>query len=203
MFGDGHRRTNSESGINESLVGSNGMGGGNRTNQNFLTNTKREKDFWINKIETPYTHPTSMLNPGPGKYNHEKKKDDIKSRILMEETVHIPFGSSDERACMKKPATKQTVPGPGTYIDINNPLFSSVSKPLLKFSSDRTFAEAHGIKLGAFGTNSKRFDKGVFEGKHGPGPGYYDYTIDKTIDAEQKKVEKAKLGILPVQQPIS
>ena len=166
-------------------------------------NTKREKDFWINKIETPYTHPTSMLNPGPGKYNHEKKKDDIKSRILMEETVHIPFGSSDERACMKKPATKQTVPGPGTYIDINNPLFSSVSKPLLKFSSDRTFAEAHGIKLGAFGTNSKRFDKGVFEGKHGPGPGYYDYTIDKTIDAEQKKVEKAKLGILPVQQPVS
>ena len=69
MFGDGHRRTNSESGINESLVGSNGMGGGNRTNQNFLTNTKREKDFWINKIETPYTHPTSMLNPGPGKYD--------------------------------------------------------------------------------------------------------------------------------------
>ena len=95
------------------------------------------------------------------------------------------------------------MPGPGTYIDINNPLFSSVSKPLLKFSSDRTFAEAHGIKLGAFGTNSKRFDKGVFEGKHGPGPGYYDYTIDKTIDAEQKKVEKAKLGILPVQQPVS
>lgn len=166
-----------------------------KTNQNFMSTTKREKDFWINRIETPYTHPTSMLNPGPGKYNHEKKKDDIKTRILMEETVHVPFGSSEERNCMKKPFVKQPVPGPGTYIDINNPLFSSVSKPLLKFSSDRTFAEAHGIKLGAFGTNTKRFEKGEFDGKNGPGPGHYDFTIDKTIEAEQKKAEKGKIGV--------
>ena len=146
-------------------------GGGIKANQNFLSTTKREKDFWVNRIETPYTHPTHMLNPGPGKYNHEKKKDDIKTRLLVEDTVHVPFGSSEERACMRKNVAKQPNPGPGTYIDINNPLYSSVSKPLLKFSSDRTFAEAHGIKLGAFGTNSKRFEKGVFDGKNGPGPG--------------------------------
>jgi hypothetical protein len=42
---------------------------------------------------------------------------------------------------------------------------------MLKFSSDRTFAEAHGIKLGAFGSNAKRFEKGLFGGKDGPGPG--------------------------------
>ena len=42
---------------------------------------------------------------------------------------------------------------------------------MLKFSSDRTFAEAHGIKLGAFGTNADRFDKGAFANKEGPGPG--------------------------------
>lgn len=168
--------------------------GGVKANQNFLSSTKREKDFWINRIETPYTHPTSMLNPGPGKYNHEKKKDDIKTRLLVEETVHVPFGSSEERGCMKKTVVKQPVPGPGSYIDINNPLFSSVSKPLLKFSSDRTFAEAHGIKLGAFGTNSKRFEKGVFEGKVGPAPGQYDFVVDKTIEGEFKKIEKAKMG---------
>ncbi len=62
-------------------------------------------------------------------------------------------------------------PGPGTYIDINNPQYSSVAKPLLKFSSDRTFAEAHGIKLGAFGSNTKRLEPGVFKPKDGPGPG--------------------------------
>lgn len=63
------------------------------------------------------------------------------------------------------------MPGPGTYIDINNPQNSSVSKPLLKFSSDRTFAEAHGIKLGAFGSNAKRFDKGIIQESNVPGPG--------------------------------
>lgn len=62
-------------------------------NTNFLTNTKRE-DFWVNQIETPYTHPTRFENPGPGKYNHEKTKDDIRSKILQEDTVKIPFLSS-------------------------------------------------------------------------------------------------------------
>ena len=190
----GHKRSNSDSGINESEMNASSMTNANKTNQNFMSTTKREKDFWINRIDTPYTHPTSMLNPGPGKYNHEKKKDDIKTRILMEETVHVPFGSSEERPCMRKPVPKQPVPGPGTYIDINNPLNSSVSKPLLKFSSDRTFAEAHGIKLGAFGSNTKRFEKGVFDGKHGPGPGHYDYTIDRTIEDDTKKIEKARAG---------
>jgi hypothetical protein len=84
-----------------------------------LSTTKRE-DFWVNQITTPYTHPTNMENPGPGKYNHEKKKNDIKAKILEEETVKIPFGSSEERSFNKK-HTKQAVPGPGTYIDINNP----------------------------------------------------------------------------------
>jgi hypothetical protein len=192
---EGHRRINSDAGESNMNSTSYSMTGANRTNQNFMSTTKREKDFWVNKIETPYTHPTHMVNPGPGKYNHEKKKDDIKTRLLVEETVHVPFGSSEERSCMKKGSqVKHIVPGPGTYIDINNPLFSSVSKPLLKFSSDRTFAEAHGIKLGAFGTNSKRFEKGEFEGKIGPGPGHYDYVIDKTIDGEQKKVEKGRAG---------
>lgn len=48
-----------------------------------------------------------------------------------------------------------------------------MAKPLLKFSSDRTFAEAHGIKLGAFGSNSKRFHGpgGLVETKNVPGPG--------------------------------
>ena len=67
-------------------------------NSNFLTNTKRA-DFWVNKIDAPYTKPTSALNPGPGKYNLEKKKDDIKTKILLEDTVHVPFNSSVERDC--------------------------------------------------------------------------------------------------------
>ena len=66
-----------------------------------MSTTKRE-DFWVNKIETPYTHPTNFENPGPGKYNLEKKKDDIRTKILIEETVKVPFMSGGERDCNKK-----------------------------------------------------------------------------------------------------
>lgn len=182
-----HRRSSSDSGA------PNGKG-----NQNFLSTTKRE-DHWINRMDAPYTHPTNFQNPGPGKYNHEKKKDDIKAKILLEETVHIPFGTSEERAC-NKPHPKTLVPGPGTYIDPLNPHNSSVAKPLLKFSSDRTFAEAHGIKLGAFGSNAKRFDRGLFDGKNGPGPGQYDNLAESAI-AEAKQADRSKLGsAMPVDQ---
>lgn len=33
-------------------------------------------------METPYTKATYVGNPGPGKYNLEKKHDDIKTKIL-------------------------------------------------------------------------------------------------------------------------
>lgn len=84
-----------------------------------------------------------------------------------------PFNSTNERECNKKKAASN-VPGPGTYIDINNPMHSSVCKPLLKFSSDRSFAEAHGIKIGAFGSNSLRFTDKAFKPKDTPGPGHYE-----------------------------
>ena len=57
---------------------------------------------------------------------------------------------------------------------------------MLKFSSDRAFAQAHGIKLGAFGSNTKRFEnKSVEENKSSEnlGPGYYNVYVDKTIAA--------------------
>jgi len=72
-----------------------------------------------------------MKNPSPGSYNLGKKKgDDIKSKFLMNETFHVPFWSSNERDVNKK--FKTTGPGPGTYIDINNPNNSSICKSLNK-----------------------------------------------------------------------
>ncbi len=75
-------------------------------------------------MDAPYSRPQVISYPGPGKYNVEKKKDDIKTKILNEETVKVPFNSSSERECHKDQAT--LAPGPGTYIDINNPHNSSV-----------------------------------------------------------------------------
>ena len=60
MLSDGKRRSNSETGLNDSMMNSSMGMGGLKTNQNFLSTVKREKDFWINKIDTPYTHPTNL-----------------------------------------------------------------------------------------------------------------------------------------------
>lgn len=71
---------------------------------------------------------------------------------MQEETVTVPFGASDERPCNK--GIKAPNPGPGTYIDINNPSHSSICKSLNKIQEDRTLAESQGVKLGAFGSTT-------------------------------------------------
>lgn len=86
--------------------------------KSFLTKTKRN-DFWRNEIETPFTKQSYHKNPGPGTYEFGKKKDDVKNKIIAEETVQTAFNSTETRPCNR--STKSPNPGPGTYIDINNP----------------------------------------------------------------------------------
>jgi hypothetical protein len=54
-------------------------------------------------MKTPFTHPTNFQNPGPGKYHQDKKKDDIRAKILNAENLP-PFGAGAERECNKKPS---------------------------------------------------------------------------------------------------
>ena len=89
-----------------------------------MTKTKRG-DFWKNEGETPYTKQTYHKNPGPGTYNVNKKKDDVKNKIVMEEAVHAAFNSSEVRDVNKK-LKPSSIPGPGNYIDINNPAHCSL-----------------------------------------------------------------------------
>lgn len=125
--------------------------------QSFLFKTKRG-EFWKHEGNTPYTRQTFAVNPGPGKYDHEKKKDDIKNKIVMDEAIQPPFSSSDDRPCNKK--VKAPNPGPGTYIDINNPLHCSLKSQNSTWNKDeRSQQEEQGIKLGAFGSNTYRFTR--------------------------------------------
>jgi len=109
------------------------------SDQGFLSKTKRT-DHWRNDVSHPYTKQSYYQSPAPGAYNVDKKKDDVKNKILMEETLHVPFGGSDERGCNKK--VKNSNPGPGSYIDINNPLNSSICKSMNKIKEDRSLAES-------------------------------------------------------------
>jgi len=50
-----HKRSISEAAGNFSTTNNNA----NKANSNFLSTTKRE-DFWVNRIDAPYTHPTNF-----------------------------------------------------------------------------------------------------------------------------------------------
>jgi len=57
--------------------------------------------MWRNELNAPFTKATFIKTPGPGYYNKSKKSEDIKQRLLQEETVTVPFGASDVRPCNK------------------------------------------------------------------------------------------------------
>ena len=153
----------------DSNFGERSMTAGNQTQFN---STTHRVDFWRNDMSAPYTKQTYLKDPGPGAYfPHKKKGDDIKSRLLVEETVHVPFGSMDPRDCNKLKGSK--VPGPGTYIDINNPNNSSICKSLNKIKEDRTLAESQGVKLGVFGSTTSKWTGSWLKPKEGPDPGQY------------------------------
>jgi len=98
----------------------------------------------------------------------------------------MPFNSSTTRDDIAKHKENQ-LPGPGSYIDINNPIYSSVTKGILKFATDRGIMEAQGLSSGPFGTTEKRFKNGAFDKKNAaPGPG--DYVADERKKDELEKI---------------
>ena len=167
---------------------------GQSTTANQFNSTTHRVDHWRNDVTAPFTKQTYHRNPGPGSYfPHKKKGDDIKSRLLVEETVHVPFGSMDPRDCNKLRSTK--VPGPGTYIDINNPNNSSICKSLNKIKEDRTLAESQGVKLGVFGSTTSKTSNSWLKPKDGPDPGQYanqsSYSTKPSFDLISKNKRTA------------
>ena len=156
--------------VGESKFGASTASGGNQNINPFLSTTTRG-DFWKNELNAPFTKQTYLVNPGPQQYFIDKKKgDDIKSRLLQEETVQVAFNQQEERDCNK--GIKAPNPGPGAYIDINNPNNSSICKSLAKIREDRTLAESQGVKLGVFGSNTIRDkDSWLNVVNENPGPG--------------------------------
>lgn len=108
----------------------------------FMSKTTRG-EMWMADRDAPFTRQTFSKNPAPNAYFDQKKKDDVKARLLAEETVSVPFGSKDDRP-LNKPI-KNKNPGPGDYIDIFSAQSSSVCSKLTKIQEDRAIAEQQGI----------------------------------------------------------
>ena len=91
-----------------------------------------------------------------------------------------PFNSTQKRSLSAIDQNDNSNLGPGAYIDINNPIFSSMTKNLLKYSVDKNIMIAHGLNNIPFGSGERRFDRGCFIPKEGPGPA--DYEIDENSE---------------------
>ena len=79
------------SSLNDSKFGASTVSA--KQNVNPFMSTTMRGDFWRNELNAPFTQQTFLANPGPGQYQIDKKKgDDIKSRLIQEETVSVAFG---------------------------------------------------------------------------------------------------------------
>lgn len=106
--------------------------------------------------------------------------------------VKIPFNSSTTRENSSK--AEYQIPGPGHYIDINNPIHSSVTRGILKFATDRGIMEAQGLASGPFGSTEKRFKDASYGNQDFPGPGSYieDNSKKEEIDKIYEKIAKPR-----------
>lgn len=80
--------------------------------QSVFASKTAKGESWLNNSNAPFTKSTALTNPGPGKYGSKKKKEDLKTKILQEETIKVPFNTGDVRACNKK-KPEDSMPGPG------------------------------------------------------------------------------------------
>jgi hypothetical protein len=109
----------------------------------------------------------------------------------MDVMKNTAFNTSEARDCgMHKRGVSS--PGPGQYLDPNDPIHSSVSKGLIKYSREKGVAESlGGRKVAPFGSDmGDRFKNGIFENlaekEQMPGPGEYELT---TIHEEGHKTK--------------
>lgn len=95
----------------------------------FMTATKREGQ-WLNSVEAPYTKQYYKIQPKLSELFKEKQKriDKIRSKNIKksrnQKIKSPPFNTQANRSFEK--SHKRLGPGPGSYIDINDPKHSSV-----------------------------------------------------------------------------
>lgn len=125
----------------------------------FMTATKREGQ-WLNSVQNPFTKQYEKLEPSLEAMNTMKKKkvDKIRSKILSKKrrTLNPPFNVCENRSF--EYLGKTLGPGPGTYINVNDPKFSSVLHKHTNYGNPNI--ELMKVNAGSnnFGSSIDRFD---------------------------------------------
>jgi len=143
-----------------------------------LSRKIKDQQFKTSSLNKSYDFNTARKlpenGPGPGHYNIDRKDMRTAKPQKIFDKIEVGFSSTTERGLLKSSNSKKNEIGPGAYIDVNNPIHSSVCKSLLKYAVDRGIMMAHGLDAKPFGIGGKRFEKSLFSPKDGPGPGDYN-----------------------------
>jgi len=106
-----------------------------------MTATKREGQ-WLNSYDNPYSKQYDLLQPTLMKKNLEKKNrlDKVRMKITKKSKAElmpsIPFNTHANRSFDK--AKKSVAPGPGSYIDVNDPKYSSVLHKQISYGNSQS-----------------------------------------------------------------
>lgn len=68
--------------------------------------------------------------PGPAFYFSKKAAENFKLRIMNKNKLEVPFGSYESKDLQNILKITHQSPGPGAYIDINDPCHSCLGKVL-------------------------------------------------------------------------
>lgn len=100
----------------------------------------------------------------------------------------MPFNTSDPLIHYKK--VRAGPPGPGSYVDVNNPLHCSL-KGVIKNVSHSV---EDNPKNGPFGANNDRFFNSWLKPKAGPSPGQYEKQRVHVLKAKKTRYDFAIEG---------
>lgn len=129
-----------------------------------MSATKRDGQ-WLNSIENPYTKQYKKLRPTFAMLLHEKnqrieeirskkKHNDIGKSKSKGNNVNAPFNT---QAARNYEYTGDTLgPGPGSYIDVNDPKHSSINNTV--YSNPQVAALKKANLPNNFGSNIDRFE---------------------------------------------
>lgn len=108
--------------------------------------------------------------PGPAFYFKKEPVENFKQRLLKQQKHEVPFGSNNILGWQQIPPQSK-IPGPGAYIDISDPINSSVTKVLYQLKQKNEWQGVIRNPTPAFGTIiSNSLPKNTLDT---PGPGAY------------------------------
>ena len=143
----------------------------------FMSATKREGQ-WLNKIDNPYTKQYSKLRPTFAMLLQEKQQriEEIRGKKKQgskNNIVNAPFNIQASRNY--EYAADTLGPGPGSYIDVNDPKYSSINHKNTVYGNPQVAALKKANLPNNFGSSIDRFDNPDYKKcVETPGPGAYE-----------------------------